>query len=297
MGFSRAEKTVLPETPNWSQAVLQRDTAFVPGVEYLLQNAGSELYLTTTGELVADPMQAASWRVLDSVSPTYIHCNRIFLFMSNGGFTGWKVNLSGEAGSQEIIPSTTTPGAFKLRCKYLLDTRYLNVQQSDSALSCAQTQSEWNDWYFVRAPRQNTHLYRILTARTSNGNTKFTIGYQSVDIAGNPVELSGYLAIPTSSKGGMCTADHILFSTHYTMTKNTEVPSIADPFDALTFTMSGNKPVMIEPDYLGYGLTVDKPHPYLAPHATAWICCWHAISCCVRCRDLTCRKAIFLPTE
>lgn len=286
-GTASAQTAVQRETPNGTPVMLQRDTVLEPGVEYLLLNAGSGLFLMTNGTMVADPMQADSWRVLDSVSPTYIHSNRIFLFMSNGGFTGWKVNLSGEAGSQEIISSTTTPGAFKLRCKYMLDTRYLNVQQSDTTLSCAQTQGEWNDWFFVRAPRQNLHLYRILTARTANGNTKFTIGYQSVDIEGNPVELSGYLAIPTSSKGGMCTADHILFSTHYTMTKNTEVPSIADPFDALTFTMSGNKPVMIEPDYLGYGLTVDKPHPYLAPDIMARNCVDMLLACHQLLREMT----------
>jgi len=248
-----------------AQVNFQADSIIVPGVEYLLRNVGSGLYLTRTGTMVSDPLAADSWRFLASSSPTMIHSNRTFLFMSNGGFTGWHINLSNEAGNQEVIASTTTPNAFKFRCKYMLDTRFLNVQQSDSTLSCATTQGTWNDWEVIRAPQQNRHLYRLLSAETKSSNTEFTIAYQSVDIQGNPIELSGYIVIPTSSKGGMCTADHILFSTHYTMTKNTEVPSLSDPFDALTFTMSGNKPVMIEPDYLGYGITAELGHPYLAP--------------------------------
>lgn len=255
------------------------DTLVVPGVEYLLQNVGSGLYLTSSGQMVDDPTQAAPWRFLGTESPTFIHSGRTFLYMSNGGVTGWRINFSTVAESQQIERSTTTDGAFKFRCKYMLDTRFLNVQNSDSALSCAKTQSTWSDWYLVRAPKQNEHLYRLLSVRHSSGNTKYTLAYQSVDIQGNPIELSGFMVLPTSSKGGMCTADHVLFSTHYTMTKNSDVPSNFDPFDALTFTFGSNKPVMIEPDYLGYGITVDQPHPYLAPDIMSRNCVDMLIAC------------------
>jgi len=260
-------------------AVLQADTTIVPGVEYLLYNVGSGCYLTQSGVMVHDASLADSWRFLDTVSPVSVHSNRVFLYMHNGGTSGWSIPLSGEVGTMDVLKSDSTPGAFKFGCRYMLDYRYLNVQKTDTALSCAKTLGKWNDWLLVRSPRQNTHIYRILTAETSSGSSEFTIGYQSVDVQGNPVELSGYIALPTSSKGGMCTADHVLFSTHYTMTKNTEVPSLSDPFDALTFTMSGNKPVMIEPDYLGYGLTAALGHPYLAPDIMARNCVDMLIAC------------------
>ena len=252
----------------YAQTAMQVDSAIVPGVEYMLRNVNSGLYLTRTGTMVSDPEQADSWRFLSAQSPTMLHSNRIFLFMANGGVSGWRLNLTGEAATQEVLASNDTPGAFKFRCKYLLDTRYLSVQ-ADSTIGFSRTQDTTNDWQLVRSTQPNTHLYRLLTAETKGSYTEFTIAYQSIDIQGNPIELSGYIVLPTLSKGGMCNADHILFSTHYTMTKNSDVPSLSDPFDALTFTMSGNKPVMIEPDYLGYGITVDMRHPYLAPDIMA----------------------------
>ena len=258
-------------TTQAQNSVMQVDTTIVPGVEYLLRNVSSGLFITRSGTLVTDPIQADSWRFLSDESPTMLHSNQIFLFMANGGVTGWRVNLTGEAKTQEIIKSNDTQGAFKFRCKYMLDTRYLNVQ-ADSTLGFARTQDTTSDWQLVRAPEQNAHLYRLLTVETKSGSTQFTIGYQSVDVQGNPVELSGFIVLPTSGKGGMCTADHILFSTHYTMAKNAQVPSMADPYDALTFTFSSNKPVMIEPDYMGYGISFGHPHPYIEPNIMARNC-------------------------
>ena len=93
------------------------DTVIVPGVEYLLRNVGSGLYLTRSGAMVANEADADSWRFLDATSPTKIHSNRIFMYMYNGGFTSWQISLSGDAGEQEFERSTTSPKAFKFRCK------------------------------------------------------------------------------------------------------------------------------------------------------------------------------------
>jgi len=261
-----------------AQQLMTIDTAVVPGVEYLLYNVGSGLYLTKTGAMVANAADADAWRFLSTETTTFIHSDQIFVYMKNMGITGWYICFSNKAQTQEIYPSTTTPGAIKISCPFAFDRRYLNVKQSDHTLSCASTQGEWNDWLLVRSPQQNTHLYRLLTIKTDNSKVQYTIGYQSIDLAGNPIELSGYIVVPSTS-AGTCTADHVLFSSHYTMTKNSEVPSQSNPFDALTFTMSGNRPVMIEPDYLGYGLTADKGHPYLAPDIMARNCVDMLIAC------------------
>ena len=260
------------------QEGLTIDSAVVPGVEYLLYNVGSGLYLSKTGTMVANAADADAWRFLSTETTTFIHSEQIFVYMKNTGFSGWYICFSNMAQTQEIYPSTTTPGAIKISCPFMLDRRYLSVKSKDYSLSCEKNQDEWNDWQLVRAPQQDMHLYRLLTIKTDNSKVQYTIGYQSIDLSGNPIELSGYIVVPTTSEG-TCTADHVLFSTHYTMTKNSEVPSQSNPFDALTFTMSGNRPVMIEPDYLGYGLTADKGHPYLAPDFMARNCVDMLIAC------------------
>lgn len=240
--------------------------------QYLLYNVGTGQYLSPSFTLVNNASEAAHWRFLGDIGTTSpLYSEGGFLNMYNYGFGGWKVGMSGRASALQLLASTTTNGAIKFGCQFGFDTRYLNADTNGN-LSAASSKTAYNDWLVVPATDEYPFLYRILTVEAPNGHSEYTIGYQSVNIDGSPIELSGYVALPTSGEGGPCTADHMLISTHYTMTKNSEVPSQSDPFDALTFTLSTNKPVMIEPDYLGYGLTGSQPHPYCAPDIMAKTC-------------------------
>ena len=85
--------------------------------------------------------------------------------------------------------------------------------------------------------------------------------YWSVDENMAPIQLSGKVVIPADGK-----ADRIILVSHYTIGSNSESPSRCFPIEALLAKMGY---VMIFPDYLGYGVTADRVHPYLVMDLTA----------------------------
>ena len=253
--------------------------AVLPGAQYMLRNVATGTYLQKDGSTTSDEREATNWRVVtndtihtDDVEKLYtVYSDDIVMQLTNSGL-GWSTKFSSKGNTTYVMPSETTPGTFKFRYRYLLNTRYLNVEvQNDGSekITAARTSSTYNDWEFVPTTHPKEYRYRLMSMKRSSGNTRYTIAYLSHDVAGEEVWLSGWLAVPTSSEGGVSNANHVLFSTHYTMCKNSEVPSQSDPYDSYTFNLSINKPVMIEPDYLGYGITADREHPYCAPDIMA----------------------------
>ena len=85
--------------------------------------------------------------------------------------------------------------------------------------------------------------------------------YESVDLDGNPITLSGKVILP--AKGPI--KRYILVS-HYTTASNAEVPSNAFSLEALAVTLGY---AIILPDYLGYGITANHVHPYLVMDITS----------------------------
>lgn len=88
--------------------------------------------------------------------------------------------------------------------------------------------------------------------------------YPSINQYGDTVYLSGKISVPASkqSKG-------IILLPHYTIGANKEAPSQSTPHEAKPFREDY---VLIMPDYIGYGLTVDSVHPYLHGALTAQNC-------------------------
>ena len=80
--------------------------------------------------------------------------------------------------------------------------------------------------------------------------------YMSVDQFGQPVRLSGKVYFP--KKGG---AERIILQAHYTVLSNKEVPSECDMAES---TLRFKNYILVQPDYLGYGISKDRDHPYLA---------------------------------
>lgn len=85
--------------------------------------------------------------------------------------------------------------------------------------------------------------------------------YRSVDQYGDSVTLSGKVYIPRTGR-----AKRILLCPHYTITANSECPSECHPAEAY---LAGPDYVMVMPDYLGYGITSERVHPYLDVRLTA----------------------------
>lgn len=85
--------------------------------------------------------------------------------------------------------------------------------------------------------------------------------YESTDESGNPITLSGKVILPANGKIKRC----ILVS-HYTITSNIEAPSNCFSLEGI---LVGLGYALIIPDYIGYGVTADRIHPYLVMDVTA----------------------------
>ena len=101
------------------------------------------------------------------------------------------------------------------------------------------------------------------TETTEAGIVKSVINYESIDTAGKPITLSGYFEYPENTA-----IKQLILSVHGTIQFNSQAPSATKSAGSLAATKE-NARVYIAPDYLGYGLTGDKVHPYMNQELTA----------------------------
>jgi len=96
-----------------------------------------------------------------------------------------------------------------------------------------------------------------------NGKSVIEISgiYESMDANGDAITLSGKVLIPSNGK-----FDRYILVSHYTIGSNKEAPSNSFPLEGLLCSMGY---AVICPDYIGYGITADKIHPYLVMDLTA----------------------------
>jgi len=85
--------------------------------------------------------------------------------------------------------------------------------------------------------------------------------YPSIDCDGNEVLLSGKVVLPKDRK-----PKRLILVSHYTIGSNAEAPSNCFPLEGSLVKMGYG---LIVPDYLGYGVTADRLHPYLIMRETA----------------------------
>ena len=90
--------------------------------------------------------------------------------------------------------------------------------------------------------------------------------YKSIDTKGQPVWLSGRLYFMRDRQGGFIEPDHIVLANHHTICTNKQAPSSGLNIEA---ALAHNKGLVVVPDYIGYGETVDLVHPYCIPDITA----------------------------
>ncbi len=94
------------------------------------------------------------------------------------------------------------------------------------------------------------------------GYVSYKFYYKSKDIDGSDITLSGRVAWGTYwlLKWRNADPDNIYLLEHYTITDNSECPSENGKTDMLLVTGDN---LLIMPDYIGYGITKDRIHPYL----------------------------------
>lgn len=107
----------------------------------------------------------------------------------------------------------------------------------------------------------NNIVQQLMDVATARKAIELSGIYQSIDLDGNPITLSGKVILP--AKGPI--KRYILVS-HYTIASNVEAPSNIFSLEGLLVTLGY---ALIIPDYIGYGVTVDLIHPYLVMDITA----------------------------
>lgn len=85
--------------------------------------------------------------------------------------------------------------------------------------------------------------------------------YTSVDTHGSPITLSGKVMLPSNGK-----FKRFIIVSHYTIGSNAEAPSNCFSLEGVLVPLGY---CIIVPDYLGYGITANNKHPYLALDLTA----------------------------
>lgn len=91
------------------------------------------------------------------------------------------------------------------------------------------------------------------------------VSYMSVDQHGDSIRLSGKIYIPRKVR-----AKNIILLPHYTISSLQEAPSACDPVEAIMLRNEGY--ILLMPDYIGYGASADRVHPYLRLDVTARNC-------------------------
>lgn len=90
------------------------------------------------------------------------------------------------------------------------------------------------------------------------------VTYRSIDQHGDSLLLSGLVSTPIGQ-----TPKGIILIPHYTIAADKEAPSNKATGEAKYFR---DDFVLLMPDYIGYGITKDRPHPYLHGELTAHNC-------------------------
>ena len=107
----------------------------------------------------------------------------------------------------------------------------------------------------------NNVAQQLLDVRNMTTAIELSGVYESIDLEGNPIMLSGKVILPAHD-----TIKRYILVSHYTIASNAEAPSNIFSLEGLLVKLGY---ALIIPDYLGYGLTAHHIHPYLVMDITA----------------------------
>lgn len=158
-------------------------------------------------------------------------------------------------------------GAFRVISQQTTDMEHISwTDAQQTILEQSALSGESND-ASMSAPQRasSTNMNAVVQQLIDWGHGKKAIElagvYLSEDTKKNPIMLSGKVILPADLKFKR----YILVS-HYTIAANEEAPSQTFSLEALLVSLGY---ALIIPDYLGYGITADKVHPYLVMENTA----------------------------
>ena len=123
--------------------------------------------------------------------------------------------------------------------------------EKDAIWQSTQRQLARNQFSDESVYRTMVKMYRY----TNNHYVTFPVAYWSTDPQGDSLLVSGRVYLPKQHH-----LNGIMIACHYTITSNMEAPSNMLSMESI-FAMKGYAVIM--PDYVGYGLSRDKLHPYL----------------------------------
>ena len=101
----------------------------------------------------------------------------------------------------------------------------------------------------------------ILGSIESNRLIHIAGTYEGHDIDGSPITLSGKVLLPAKGK-----IKNMLLVSHFTIGANYECPSESFPLEGI---LAGKGYAVVIADYIGFGVTKDRVHPYMHVESTA----------------------------
>lgn len=114
-----------------------------------------------------------------------------------------------------------------------------------------------------RCSRWLLALCVLLCSCASARYSAYVVEYRSVDQNGDSLTLSGKVTVPTKPAKG------VILLPHYTIAAESEAPSNAEKGEQEQLREDY---VLVIPDYIGYGASRDRVHPYLRGDLTAKNC-------------------------
>ena len=158
--------------------------------------------------------------------------------------------------------SQITTGGFKVYSQKIDDLEKNGVP-SDCYVPDGTLIGDYKD---TKATGANSALFvqRLLDVTHGGQIIELAGTYQSIDTEGNPITLSGKVMLPANGK-----FKRFILVSHYTVGSNAEAPSNCFSLEGVLVPLGY---CIIVPDYLGYGVTAGKKHPYLALDLTARNC-------------------------
>ena len=113
----------------------------------------------------------------------------------------------------------------------------------------------------VASTQAATFVRDMLGSMNTNNLIHITGYFMGHDVDGTPLKQSGKLVVPASGP-----VKNLILVSHYTIGANFECPSETFPMEAI-FAAKGYAVVIA--DYIGFGLTAERVHPYMHIKSTA----------------------------
>ena len=105
------------------------------------------------------------------------------------------------------------------------------------------------------------YIKNLLETIESNKLIQVAGTYTGHDLDGSPITLSGKLIIPADGK-----IKNMIIVSHYTICSNRECPSESFPLESI---LAARGYAVVMADYIGYGVTANRIHPYMHMESTA----------------------------